>query len=186
MSDIVGFVGIGSNLGNPTGNCLRAVELISSLNEVKVLQRSSLYRTEPVGFSEQDWFINCVIEIRTTLSVYFLLKILQQIEDDMGRIRTAKWGPRTVDMDILFYGQDIVEDERLVIPHPELHKRRFVLAPLCEIAPYFVHPAFGISVEELLNSLQDRSEVVVIKHSASVISGQRNNKSSSPPNPLFC
>ncbi|MDO9529509.1 MAG: 2-amino-4-hydroxy-6-hydroxymethyldihydropteridine diphosphokinase [Syntrophales bacterium] len=168
MSDIIGFVGIGSNLGNPIGNCLRAVELISSLNEVEVLQRSSLYRTEPVGFSEQCPFVNCVIEAKTTLSAHFFLKSLHQIEDDMGRVRTEKWGPRTVDLDILLYGQNTIGDETLIIPHPELHKRRFVLVPLCEIAPDFVHPAFGISVKELLDSLQDRSGVELINMQSSV------------------
>ena len=163
MSGIVSFVGIGSNLGDPVGNCLRAVELISSLNEVNVLQKSSLYRTEPVGFSEQDWFVNCVVEIRTELSPHFLLKALQQIESGKGRTRETKWGPRTIDLDILFFGRDVMEDDKLVIPHPELYKRRFVLVPLCEIAPYFIHPVFGISVKEILESLEDKSEVEVIK-----------------------
>jgi len=162
VSDIVGFVGIGSNLGNPVVNCLRAIELVSSLDKVKLIQKSSLYRTEPVGFSGQDWFVNCVIEIRTVLPVYSMLNALQQIESSMDRIRVEKWGPRTIDLDILLYGQDILEDDELVIPHPELHKRRFVLAPLCEIAPYFVHPTFGISVKELLDGLQDKSEVEVV------------------------
>ncbi len=162
MRGIVSFVGVGSNLGNPIGNCLRVVELISSLGEVKVLRRSSLYRTEPVGFSEQDPFVNCVIEARTTFSAHFLLKSLRQIENDMGRIRAEKWGPRTIDLDILFYGQNIISDETLLIPHPELHKRRFVLVPLCEIAPDFIHPAFGVSVKELLDGLEDRSGVKII------------------------
>ncbi|MBE9546337.1 MAG: 2-amino-4-hydroxy-6-hydroxymethyldihydropteridine diphosphokinase [Proteobacteria bacterium] len=166
MSDIISFVGIGSNLGDPVGNCRRAVELISSINEVNVLQESSLYRTEPVGFSGQDWFINCVIEAGTALSAHSLLEALQQIESSMGRAREARWGPRTIDLDILFYGRDIVEDDELVIPHPELHKRRFVLAPLCEIVPNFIHPVFGISVKEILDSLEDKSEVEVIKRPA--------------------
>lgn len=162
MRGIVSFVGVGSNLGNPIGNCLRAVELISSLGEVEVIRRSSLYRTEPSGFSEQDPFINCVIEARTTLSAHFFLKSLQQIENDMGRIRAERWGPRTIDLDILLYGQKIISDKALLIPHPELHKRRFVLVPLCEIATDFIHPAFGVSVKELLDGLDDRSGVEII------------------------
>lgn len=167
MSDIVSFVGIGSNLGNPVGNCLKAIELISSLSKLKVPQRSSLYKTEPVGFPEQNWFVNCVIETSTTLSAHSLLKTLQQIEDSMGRVRETKWGPRIIDLDILLYGHDIVEDDQLVIPHPELHKRRFVLVPLCEIAPYFVHPVFETPIKELLDGLGDKSEIAVLnKHSA--------------------
>jgi 2-amino-4-hydroxy-6-hydroxymethyldihydropteridine diphosphokinase len=162
LQGIVSFVGVGSNLGNPIGNCLRAVELISFLGEVEVIQRSSLYRTEPVGFSEQDPFINCVIEARTTFSAHLFLKSLQQIENDMGRIRAEKWGPRTIDLDILFYGDLTIGDETLLIPHPELHKRRFVLVPLCEIAPDFVHPVFGASVKELLDGLKAESSVELI------------------------
>ena len=165
MRGIVSLVGIGSNLGNPVGNCLRAIEIVSSLDRVKLIQKSSLYRTEPVGFSGQEWFVNSVIEIKTVLSARSLLKALQQIESSMGRIRGAKWGSRTIDLDILFYNQNIVENDELVIPHPELHKRRFVLVPLCEITPYFVHPVFGVSVKELLNGLRDKSKVVMIKQS---------------------
>jgi 2-amino-4-hydroxy-6-hydroxymethyldihydropteridine diphosphokinase len=155
-------VGIGSNLGNSIGNCLRVVELISFLDDVEVLQRSSLYRTEPVGFSEQDPFINCVIGAKTTLSAHVFLKSLQRIENEMGRIRAEKWGPRTIDLDILFYGDLTIGDGTLLIPHPELHKRRFVLVPLCEIAPDFVHPVFGVSVKELLGDLKDESSVELI------------------------
>jgi 2-amino-4-hydroxy-6-hydroxymethyldihydropteridine diphosphokinase len=169
LSGIVSFVGIGSNLGNPIGNCLWAVERISFLDEVEVLQRSSLYRTEPVGFSEQDPFVNCVIEAKTNLSAHFFLKSLQQIENDMGRVREEKWGPRTIDLDILFYGDLTIGDETLLIPHPELHKRRFTLVPLCEIAPYFIHPAFGVSVRELLDGLKDESSVELINVRSAVI-----------------
>ena len=169
MQGVVSFVCIGSNLGNPIGNCLRAIESISSLDDVEVLQRSSLYRTEPVGFPEQDPFVNCVIGAKTTLSAHFFLKSLQRIEDDMGRIRAEKWGPRTIDLDILFYGDLTIGDETLLIPHPELHKRRFVLVPLCEIAPDFIHPAFGVSVSELLDGLKDESSVELINDRSALI-----------------
>jgi len=166
LRGIVSFVGIGSNLGSPVNNCFRAVELMSSLNGVNVLKRSSLYRTEPVGLLEQEWFVNCVAKVATVLSAHSLLRAFQQIESDMGRKRTISKGSRTMDMDILFYGHNIVEEDGLMIPHPELHKRRFVLAPLCEIAPNFVHPVCGVPVKELLNSLEDKSEVVKLDQPA--------------------
>lgn len=152
-------MGIGSNKGNPVRHCLDSIEYISSLEDVKVLRKSSLYRTEPVGFKEQDWFINCVAEIKTQQTPHTLLQMLQQIEDRMGRMRNKKWGPRIIDLDILLYGQEIVVDENLYIPHPELHLRRFVLVPLNEIASYAIHPMFGVSIKGLLDRLEDFSRV---------------------------
>lgn len=156
---IVCFVGIGSNMDDPASQSLKAFDHISEANGVKLLRRSSLYRTEPVGSSDQDWFINAVAEIRTVLSARELLRTLQATEKEMGRIRDAKWGPRIIDMDILLYGQDIIQDEDLIIPHPDLHKRRFVLVPLCEIAPYVIHPAFGVSIQGLTDRLKDQKIV---------------------------
>jgi 2-amino-4-hydroxy-6-hydroxymethyldihydropteridine diphosphokinase len=129
----------------------------------KLLQKSSLYNTEPVGSLNQDWFINAVAEIRTVLSVHELLKALRAIEKDMGRIVNVKWGPRIIDLDILLYGQDIIQEKDLIIPHPELHKRRFVLVPLCEIASYVIHPAFGVSIRGLMDRLEDRGIVNIYK-----------------------
>lgn len=163
MRSVISFLGIGSNLSTPVNNCLRAIESISSIKGINVIQWSSLYRTEPVGFSKQEWFVNGVVKVSTILSPHSLLRALQEIEYSMGRRRTAKWGPRTIDIDILFYGNDIVKDDKLTIPHPEVDKRRFVITPLCEIAPYFIHPVLGASVRELLNRLMDKSEVVMIK-----------------------
>ncbi len=154
---VVAFLGIGSNLGDPVLNCRVALGWLDQ--RTTVLRRSSLYRSEPVGFRDQQWFVNCVLEIRTDLAPHGLLDIVQGIEEKMGRVRKERWGPRTIDIDILFYGQLVVNDDDLRIPHPELHKRRFVLAPLEEIAPYWVHPVFGISVKGLLGRLQDFSAV---------------------------
>jgi 2-amino-4-hydroxy-6-hydroxymethyldihydropteridine diphosphokinase len=136
--------------------------------DVEVLRRSSLYRTEPVGFKEQEWFINCVVEIRTPQTPHMLLRALQVIEDRMGRIRSEQWGPRIIDLDILLYGQKIIADDNLRIPHPELHRRRFVLVPLNEIASYVIHPLFGVSIQGLLNRLDDNSRVEQISEGFAV------------------
>lgn len=159
VSEVICFIGIGSNMSDPAHRCLEAVNRISLLPDVKVLRRSSLYRTEPVGFLEQEWFFNAVIEIRTVLAARELAAAMQSVEEGMGRERGLKWGPRVIDLDILLYGQDVIRDGDLVIPHPEFHKRRFVLVPLCEIASYAIHPAFGVSIRGLMERLQDSSVV---------------------------
>ncbi len=152
-------MGIGSNEGDPVTNCLDSIERISSLKDVTVLRRSSLYRTEPVGFTEQDWFINCVAEIKTLQTPHILMQMLQHIEIEMGRTRNKRGGPRIIDLDILLYGQEVIGGENLSIPHPELHLRRFVLVPLNEIASYAIHPVFGVSIKGLLDRLEDKSRV---------------------------
>ena len=159
---IVCFIGIGSNVADPVSNCLESIDLIALFSHIRITKKSSLYRTEPVGLKEQKWFVNGVIEIKTKYTATTLLKILQQIESDMGRIREEKWGPRTIDLDILFYGQEVIKEKDLSVPHPELHKRRFVLIPMYEIAPYVIHPAFGISIKGLLSRLQDEGRVEVL------------------------
>jgi len=165
LPDSIAFIGIGSNLGEPARNCLEAVGRIGRSGSVKVLRRSSFYRSEPVGNKEQPWFVNCVIEIRTSLDPRELLSFLQGIENEMGRLRGEKWGPRIIDLDLLLYGQIVIGEEDLQIPHPELHKRRFVLVPLNEVAPYTIHPGFGISMKGLLDRLEDLSRVERIEAS---------------------
>jgi 2-amino-4-hydroxy-6-hydroxymethyldihydropteridine diphosphokinase len=156
------FIGIGSNLGDPLSNCLDAIENVASLEQITLTKQSSLYKTEPVGFRDQDWFINGVIEVKTAYSPRTLLETLKVVEYEMGRREGERWGPRVIDLDILFYGQEIIDEEGLVVPHPELHKRGFILVPLNEIAPYVIHPVFGISVQGLLGRLEDTSEVVPV------------------------
>lgn len=166
--NIVCFIGIGSNVADPVANCMKSIGRISQFSHIRITKRSSLYRTEPVGLREQEWFVNGVIEIKTKYTATTLLKVLQQMENDMGRIRKERWGPRTIDLDILFYGQEVIKEKDLSVPHPELHKRRFVLIPMYEIAPYVIHPAFGISIKGLLSRLQDESRVEVLFENANV------------------
>jgi 2-amino-4-hydroxy-6-hydroxymethyldihydropteridine diphosphokinase len=147
-------------LGDPARNCVEAAGRLSKSEDVNVLRRSSLYKTEPVGLEDQPWFVNCAVEIRTSLRPRPLLEILKKIESYMGRTGTIKWGPRIIDLDILLYGQEIISEEGLTIPHPEMHKRRFVLQPLFEIAPYEIHPVYGISIKGLLDRLEDHKDVV--------------------------
>ena len=162
LSGIICYIGMGSNLEKPVARCREATEYLSAIKGCRVLRHSSYYRTEPVGLLNQDWFINAVIEMRATLPAALLFEELQKIEKHMGRSKVAKWGPRIIDLDLLLYGQEVIQSADLTVPHPELHKRRFVLAPLCEIAPYVIHPAFGVSISGLMKRLQDKSHVELL------------------------
>ncbi len=159
LNGVICYIGIGSNLGNSLINCKNSVELISQIRGVELSAMSSFYRTEPVGNVSQNYFINAVVEIKTVLSPADLFEALQAIENNMGREREIKGGPRIIDLDLLFYGQKVVNEENLIVPHLELHKRRFVLEPLCEIASYFIHPVFGISIRGLKERLIDNKIV---------------------------
>jgi 2-amino-4-hydroxy-6-hydroxymethyldihydropteridine diphosphokinase len=159
VSGVVAFIGIGANMGRPAETCRTAVGQLAEIPGVKLLRSSSLYRTEPVGPRDQDWFINAVAEIRTGLPPGLLLKALKEIERRLGRTEGMKWGPRVIDLDILLYGQEVIREGELVIPHPEMHRRRFVLVPLCELASYAIHPAFGVSMSGLLDRLSDPARV---------------------------
>jgi 2-amino-4-hydroxy-6-hydroxymethyldihydropteridine diphosphokinase len=159
LPGVICYIGIGSNLGDSLQNCREAINSLSQIKEIQMTRISSFYETEPVGNVEQDWFINAVIEIETTLAIRDLLYTLQNTEKSLGRVRKEINGPRTIDLDLLFYDQQIIQDTDLIVPHPELHKRRFVLEPLSEIASYFIHPVFGISIRGLTDRLEDNKIV---------------------------
>lgn len=166
---IIAFIGVGSNMGNPAERCREALERLSIHPEIRLLGRSSFYRTEPVGPQDQPWFINAVAEIRTVLPPRRLFAALKEIEREMGRKEERKWGPRLIDLDLLLYGQEVVREEGLAVPHPELHRRRFVLEPLCELASYAIHPSFGVSVRGLLDRLKDDARVELYDPAAAVL-----------------
>ena len=150
----IAFIGIGSNVGDKIRNCKRAIVEITQHEQNSLIAQSSLYKTEPIGYTQQDWFINCVIEIETSLTAYELLHILENIELAMGRKRSFKWGPRIIDLDILLFNEETIRSEELTVPHPELEKRAFVLAPLCEIAGDYMHPVLKKSISQLMAQLE--------------------------------
>ncbi len=146
-------IGIGSNLGNRQENCLEAIRRLEQQG-VTALKRSSIIETEPWGVTDQPHFINMAIEAETAICPEDLLLSLKNIEKAMGREKTAHWGPRVIDLDILFYDDKIIDSSDLTIPHPHLHERDFVLLPLMEIAPEKIHPVLMKSVSELKALIQ--------------------------------
>ena len=154
------YIGFGSNLGDSEAVCRQAVQELDSAEQLTVDAVSSLYRTQPIGFTRQDWFLNGVVEARTRMPPRSLLRFLLAVEHRFGRERTVRWGPRTLDLDILFYGTRVLDEPGLTIPHPRAHERRFVLEPMAEIAPGFVHPTLGLSVSELLSDPEVRKQAV--------------------------
>jgi 2-amino-4-hydroxy-6-hydroxymethyldihydropteridine diphosphokinase len=163
LTGTICYIGIGSNLGDALQNCKDAIESISRVNEIELIRNSSFYKTQPVGIESQNWFVNAVAEIKTTLFAHDLLFVLQTVENAMGRKKKTKGGPRIIDLDLLFYGQDIIDEVDLTVPHPGIHKRRFVLEPLGEIASYFIHPVFGISIRGLKDRIQDQKIVELLE-----------------------
>jgi 2-amino-4-hydroxy-6-hydroxymethyldihydropteridine diphosphokinase len=143
------YVGLGSNLGDRHKNCLRAIELLKQ-HGLLVTKQSSLYETEPWGLTEQPEFVNMAVEIETELAPEALLALLKNIEKDMGRRNTVRWGPRIMDLDILLYDDIIMNTDALTIPHPLMHEREFVLRPLSEIAEEKVHPVLKKKIGDLL------------------------------------
>jgi len=163
LNSVVCYIGVGSNLGDALRNCKQAVEEISRTDGISISAVSPFYSTEPVGYEDQNYFVNGALEIKTILPARAILQILQQIETGMGRTRGEKGSPRIIDLDILFYGQEIIRENGLSVPHPEMHRRRFVLEPLSQIASYFIHPVFGVSVRGLKERVNDTKYVEIIK-----------------------
>ncbi len=147
------YISFGSNVGDRLGNIKHGLASISAHPSITITKKSSLYETEPVGYENQDWFLNGVIEIDTQISPDELLNLLKRIEKDVGRRERIRWGPREIDLDILLYGQRCIESPNLTIPHPRLHERGFVLIPLVEIAPQIRHPTLQKTAAELLGEL---------------------------------
>lgn len=155
---VIAYIGLGSNMGDREENIRRAVALLAEA--VRVVTRSSLYETGPVGYEEQADFLNAVTMVETTLSAGELLALCCSIEARLGRVRSRAWGPRTIDLDILLYGDTILNTPELQVPHPRMAERKFVLAPLAEIAPSVLHPVLRRTAEELLRELKGGERVV--------------------------
>jgi 2-amino-4-hydroxy-6-hydroxymethyldihydropteridine diphosphokinase len=155
------FLGLGTNVGD---RMFQINEALAQLSAVlgQVTAQSSIYATQAWGLTEQDDFLNAVVQIETHLNVEDVLQQIQSIEQSMGRDRSIKWGPRTIDIDILFFNDEIIEKEHLTVPHPLLQERLFVLQPMLEIAPNYIHPKLAASIEALIEIRPDQLKVQAV------------------------
>lgn len=155
----VAYLGLGSNLGDRLATLQGARQALAQAPGVNLRASSALYETAPVGGPEQGPYLNAVLEVETDLAPPALLELCLEVEQRFGRRRTAHWGPRTCDIDLLLCGALMLEEPQLILPHPRLHQRRFVLAPLAELAPQLRHPLLGRTVTTLLDALGDDQQI---------------------------
>ncbi len=153
------YIGFGSNIEDRLDYITQALRMLLEADDVSLIQISPLYETEPVGYEEQDWFLNGVVAVETDLPVHQLLASLKEIERLVGRQHRMRWRPREVDLDLLIYDQCCINTSDLIVPHPEMHQRSFVLVPFAEIAPDVLHPIFQQNIRTLLSNLNDEKAV---------------------------
>jgi 2-amino-4-hydroxy-6-hydroxymethyldihydropteridine diphosphokinase len=156
------FISVGANLGDKVANCRFGIARLAALSGVTDCVTSPFYRTSPVDYLDQDWFVNAAVRLATTIAPLDLLDHIAAIQRAAGRVGDKiRFGPRLLDLDIIFYGQRVVQTPRLEIPHPRMHKRRFVMQPICDIDPEFVHPVRGQRVQALLDQLDDDQQEII-------------------------
>ena len=159
MEHHTAYICAGSNLGDKLENCRRGIAELTRGAASRLINESPIYRTEPVDYKDQDWFVNYVVKIATLLEPLALLDNLKSIEQHAGRRRDlVRFGPRVLDLDILFYDDLVLDYPQLMIPHPRMHKRRFVLKPVCDIDPHIIHPVLGRTVQSLLADLDETGQ----------------------------
>lgn len=176
------WIGMGANLGDTRSAFDVALAQLDAHPQISVLARSGLYQTAPVGQVAGNAFLNAVCRVETSLAPLELLDVLQSIEKQLGRQRGIQWGPRTLDLDLLFFGEQLIESPRLTVPHPAAWYRHFVLDPLIEIAPDWKHPLFQVSLSELRNRLQARPlQIVLAPHWTALCESSRDQIASQFP-----
>ena len=159
------YISAGSNMGDRLQNCRKGIEALTQADNSRILAQSRIYKTEPVDYKNQNWFVNMVVKLETALDPFQLLDHIEDIQRAAGRIKdSVRFGPRILDLDIILYDDRIIESERLVVPHPRMHKRRFVLRPICDIDPAVIHPVLKQKVQILLEELGvDEQKVIEYK-----------------------
>lgn len=153
------YISVGSNIGRKLQNCRNGINALMCCSTCRMIDQSLIYKTEPVDYKDQDWFVNYVVKIETALDPLSLLATLQSIERDAGRAKdTVRFGPRILDLDIILYDAVVMDSRDLVIPHPRMHKRRFVLKPICDIDPHIIHPLLHRTMQSLLEDLDEKNQ----------------------------
>lgn len=157
------IISLGSNIGDSIKTVEDAIATIDRQDNIQVVKKSSLYRTKPVGYLDQDDFINAVIAVETTLNPDDLYQVIATIEHQFGRVRSFRNAPRTLDLDIILYGQEIINTERLTVPHPRAHQRAFVMIPLCQIEPEAFFTPLSLNAQQILATLAPEDIAGVVK-----------------------
>ena len=158
----IAYISVGSNLGQKVDNCRGGIAVLTRTGSTRLVDQSFIYRTEPVDYLDQDWFVNCVAKIETDLDPLSLLNVLKSIERAAGRVKdTIRFGPRILDLDIILYDNLVMDTPPLTVPHPRMHKRRFVLKPLCDIDPNIIHPVLHRTMESLLEDLDEKGQRII-------------------------
>jgi 2-amino-4-hydroxy-6-hydroxymethyldihydropteridine diphosphokinase len=157
------FIALGSNIGDRFNYLRKAIQQLNKYPEIELVNYSSVYETDPVGYEDQDLFLNMVIEVQTEWNPYQLLDACLKTEVELGRKRDVRWGPRTIDLDILLYNQENIETEKLIVPHPRMGERNFVMIPLLEISPDIILPGRETSLEAGISELPNKEGVRVWK-----------------------
>jgi 2-amino-4-hydroxy-6-hydroxymethyldihydropteridine diphosphokinase len=159
----VAYIGVGSNLGRRLDNCRSGIAALMRCSAIRSLEQSHIYKTEPVDYRQQDWFINYVVKVETTLEPLALLDLVQSIEREAGRLKDSiRFGPRVLDLDILLYDNIVLNHPDVVIPHPSMHKRRFVLRPICDIDPTIMHPILNQNMQSLLAKIPEEGQRIIL------------------------
>ncbi|MGD8344420.1 MAG: 2-amino-4-hydroxy-6-hydroxymethyldihydropteridine diphosphokinase [Desulfobacterales bacterium] len=159
------YISVGSNMGDRLQNCRQGITALNRSGESRIIAQSRIYMTEPVDYEDQDWFINMVVKLETANDPFELLDIINRVQRAAGRKRDViRYGPRVLDLDIIFFGNLVLDSDRLVVPHPRMHQRRFVLQPICDIDPTMVHPVLKKDMQSLLDGLaKDEQKVIEFK-----------------------
>ncbi|KAB8126416.1 2-amino-4-hydroxy-6-hydroxymethyldihydropteridine diphosphokinase [Gracilibacillus oryzae] len=157
------FIALGSNIEPREDYLKKAERLLAEHSDVKLISSSSIYQTEPFGYTDQASFLNKVLEVETMMEPIPLLDLCQKIESELGRKREIKWGPRTMDLDILLFNQEEIKTDRLIIPHPYMHERAFVLVPLSEICPNLFLPHVNKDISQLMDGIAREDKKGVVK-----------------------
>ncbi|MGD8493358.1 MAG: 2-amino-4-hydroxy-6-hydroxymethyldihydropteridine diphosphokinase [Desulfobacterales bacterium] len=159
------YISVGSNMGDRLQNCRQGITALNRSGESRIIAQSRIYMTEPVDYEDQDWFINMVVKLETANDPFELLDIINKVQRAAGRKRDViRYGPRVLDLDIIFFGNLVLDSDRLAVPHPRMHQRRFVLQPICDIDPTMVHPVLKKDMQSLLDGLaKDEQKVIEFK-----------------------
>ena len=162
MEKHIAYISIGSNIGEKLLNCRKGISALTKPGRSVIIGQSNFYKTRPVDYTDQDWFVNSVVKIEITLDPFQLLYELKTIESEAGRTEDPiRYGPRILDLDIIFYDNIVINSSELIIPHPKMHKRSFVLKPICDIEPELVHPVLKMDMQYLSDNLDDKEQGVV-------------------------